>query len=438
MSTPESVSAAPTPTVFPPRHLAAKVNGIPVAVNLGDDFRCIPLNEIDLAPGALGTPEGPPTNTPSFVEFIADLTASIAAQGQLEPALVRIKPDGRFQLIFGHKRLMAVAMLKQHVGIRTGLWSRVVTSQALDPDLDKWAAMAQDLLHASGRQIGAEYYRTIREWQDLYHARFPKSKEHSAGGKARAESSARDGGKFSISPTLPPPADEESSSAGLQVLQDKDTADGAGSPPDANESVAPFSKVLAESTGQTQRSAQIQIARARGFSDAEHRIFEGRGITGEQMDQIKAIQDQARRSRLISAIGVGDSFAEAYAQAIDPDDIPDSVMTDEQWLAKYCPNRATMASTEVFDADAIYWRDARDWRTGFKREVNKRLGGGKPLGPFKKQVIRLANVAHPKEWKVCGGPQGCKGSGKGIMGINGGKCPLCHGAGYHLAQDDGF
>lgn len=65
--------------------------------------RMIPLSQLDLPVR--------PLRALIDADRVRELAASIRAVGQLEPILVREKPGGRFDLVAGHKRALAVAMV---------------------------------------------------------------------------------------------------------------------------------------------------------------------------------------------------------------------------------------------------------------------------------------------------------------------------------------
>jgi hypothetical protein len=382
----------------------------------------VPLGLIDLTADA---PAPPP------MDEVVSFAQSLQAEGLHFPALVNARPDGRFDLVYGHKRRLA-CMLLAKAGTRPAtLPCRVVSGLTAEDVL--MARISENLFRSNSDETAR--LAMIRDWDRLYRNRHPETEHGRAGGLAS-------GAARTAAASEPKPADEdEGTKDNLSSVREDEPAGPSVEPARGEKAGArPFREVLAETTGKNVRTAQRDLKRARTFTDDELDVFKDRGVTADQQLKIAAIKVTNARAACVSQIAIGVPFDEAYAEATDGGRTPEGApnagkpekeYTDEEWLAEFCPNRQRLKYPAMFDEDALAWRKLRAARAAWHKAVKGVFKGKKNLGPYARMARKSASVSHPNEWLLCGK---CRGTGEDL----GHPCPECRGPGYKITTEGDY
>jgi hypothetical protein len=135
-----------------------------------------------------------------------------------------------------------------------------------------------------------------------------------------------------------------------------------------------------------------------------------------------------RRNGIIPEDAVVEVTEPAPADEDEPSDIQ-AEQTDEEWLDE-CPAREALvpACRKRFDAAALIYRHTQDSRDRLRRDARPVFTAFRVPG-FPDFMTSKFNwffgIKHPRHWVVC---KDCDGSGQVPLV---GKCPLCHGEGFH-------
>ncbi|MBX6312058.1 MAG: ParB N-terminal domain-containing protein [Isosphaeraceae bacterium] len=367
-------------------------------------------------------------------QLVETLAVSIAAEGLHQPIKVRPNPDrgGKpFVLVFGRHRIEAHRTLG-----RRQIRAQVCDMDAKDAEM---ATISENLFRNPLKK--EEYFDHVAKWHAWYTAKFPEAGSQGKGVIAAAERRKREAAAQGESRVRRTQGSE------APVTEDSRPESAAEGVP-AEDAAPPksFPRVLADATGQSVRKAQRDVKKATRFAKDEVSILEKKKVSNHLQDKIAAIADPIRRSECITFIASGMDPEQAIREAKAGRPAPDGAtvtevrpeggtpsgeladMSDEEWLAKYCPIRSRLASTKAFDKDALLYRQLRDARTAFANKTRKILKQSKTqtVGIYFMIVARFLNCKHPQDWLVCGQ---CKGTG---TIEDQGECTSCRGGGYKI------
>lgn len=381
-------------------------------------------SEVVLLPiASIGIPKGHRSVNRGKVRQMAE---SIEAEGLLQAIGVRDDPNrpGHYLLIFGRHRLEATRSLG-----RDEIEARVL---GLDDEDAAMAMLSENLWRNPLKR--SEYLEALADWNRRYTAKYPEVHGKRAGAEAKKRKQRALGAGADPAPAHGDGPTKESLS----------TVEGPSMPAEP-EPPPTFSEMAADQLGVSQRVIQkdLRISRALGIEDL--RTLEERGLGKTEIERVATIADPAKRHRAVELIasGLEPSAARALATApanatIEtvvvadaPDYKPESEMTDEEWLDVYCGGLLSrLPHQETFRRDAVLWRRTRESRRELRRNMRALLAemGPRPSGPLQNATRRLADLAHPNDWLVCG-PCG----GTGTIGADS-CCSSCWGHGYRIKE----
>lgn len=370
-------------------------------------------------------------------EFAVNMAQDIEIRGLLNPITVRPHPDKpeHYIGVAGRHRWYAVAKV-----LKSDLIEARIAAEMTSEDADM-ATTVENLWRSE--LTPAQHIRALKKWHADYAARNPSESE-SRGAAGGAANKAR----------------IEAEKAASAIGHDAAGGDGASlsDPPiePSKPKPAGFSDMVAAATGKSPATAKREIRFAKMFSEEELETFEQMQVSREDMGAVAKVNDKAQRSEIcvLIASGVepkdaitkvtgdaapagpsGKPAAEAKAAA-KAEKQPE--LTDDEWYELQCSEKAAqLADTTKFKADAILFRAVSTARHAFRAKTKNPFAVTKDAGEggfFFWLVRRFLNVAHPKDWYICGDCAGqCKTvteEGEEIP------CKRCYGGGYQLKVEE--
>ncbi len=207
-------------------------------------------------------------------------------------------------------------------------------------------------------------------------------------------------------------------------------------------------------TGDSKRTVCRVRTLERRFTRQELEMFKKRKLTQQQIEEASKIGNEKKRQRVVALIAKGKDFAKAWQQVMKEEIDLDTTTTkaekqiraaakrekapelsDEDWLDQQCGEKMKLikADTTKYKSDALLYREVAEARAKFRFAVEVALDRRKEAGPVGflwGAIDRLVNLAHPREWPICGN---CSGKGKSKDGRT---CKYCQGAGFVLGQEN--
>ena len=372
-------------------------------------------------------------------DFVKGLAQSIEMEGQHQPIVLRpnaAKP-GRYLGVMGWHRHHAIAKILK----REAIEARVIVD--MDDTDAEMATISENLYRSPLKK--AQQYTVLRKWHEHYTAKYP----HMVGKRTGQEL-----------------ADiREAARADRAAAADATTKPGNGLVVDGQEAPAAkpavpvlnFPAMVSRATGEGLSQTKKKVKIATTFNPDQIEVFEQMQVSTSDQYAISKITDQARRDEVVNRVArcmeakeaiasvtppkasgikpgdgeVVEAAAPATAPETDAPAVPDEAeMSDAQWLEVSCCDIRKLlpeVGRARFDIEALTYRATRGAKNAF-RVATKGAIKGLPAGPkgsYAKAVMRVVNVAHPRDWRRCGT---CLGHG-----ANGGyKCRACYGEGFIL------
>jgi hypothetical protein len=384
----------------------------------------IPISDIYIA-------EGRKVRFDPKVEENDHFLKNIQTTGVIEPIGVRPGKDGKFEVIFGRKRLWAAKMLgHQTIVARIGYWR---------DDEVEFLSLVENYFR---KQMNpAQKAQATKRLYKHYEIIFGKDPGRKIGGWVGAAAVTRDSKTKQFikkDVTEEKPANEPGSFAGGED-ESSSTFDQTV---DNGEAPKAFSERLAEATGQTVRAAQKTSAISKRLTDDQlgalgaHRFKDGSAITQKQLTAIAKIKDPHRRGIAVNLIvGANMHVDEAIERAGSDDPTTqqaieyrkEQAMPDDQWVKIYCEGtRKRIQEPSTFDGDAILYRHTLPVRTELRRKHRQEIAKAhqRQNTPFTRLYMAAIYVSHPNNWFIC----------NRCLGVNGEdpNCQECGGCGYRL------
>jgi ParB family transcriptional regulator, chromosome partitioning protein len=351
-------------------------------------------------------------NFPATAQFIKDLATSIETDGQINPITVRKHPteEGRYLPITGRKRLKALKRLK-----RDGVLA--IIADDLTDDQIRSAIIGDNIWRCPLTK--AKHMIAVQEWWKL-HCKIKGKKFPGASAATSASdklSSAPEDGEETEAAEAPEPEPAKPTKAER----------------------AEFTAKVRSSSGVTQRAAQRAVQIASTLSEEELAALAAMDATQETMERLARIKDKEARAAAVALVLAGVDADEAIGtrtgEAAKTDE-PSDIMV---WAASYCGDlleRLNAAgNTASFYAACELYRATKDARAEFaKRSAKGLAASGAKAGNFGAFIKRMAVLAHPKDWNLCGG---CQGSGfVEDATLQQASCRKCQGDGWRMAFEN--
>ncbi|SIO37802.1 ParB/RepB/Spo0J family partition protein [Singulisphaera sp. GP187] len=388
----------------------------------------------------IDVPKAKPEDRTFSKEFAIKLADSIKIDGQLQPIVVRPNPNspGRYILIAGRHRLYAK---------KNALKEQFINATII-ADMDETEADMASITENLWRNplSKAQHALAIKKWHDHWVIKMTPAEKTAQPIVAATEKESADpilqSDKSSIDPTTV--ADETE-----KVVRSADSAD----------SETKFDETVAAATGQSVSGVQRAKRIANAFTEDQLQVFTQMEVNQTDMLRVAKIKDEAHRGEVVNLIATGMTVDEAIKEVVK-DKAPardngtskaekeakeaakvekEPEMTDGEWLAKYCGEKAAMLKSPAkYYADALLFRVVCDARHAFRCKSKKSIATtkkGSVTGAFWNLVNRFVSVSHPKDWLIC--PE-CKGQGDhpSVPPSAAVKCPKCFGGGYLLKTEE--
>ncbi|GAC1467515.1 MAG: hypothetical protein NVSMB9_09200 [Isosphaeraceae bacterium] len=354
----------------------------------------------------------------TFVAAAAkNLATSIKEVGLLHPIGVRqIGSTDLYELVYGTHRLVAVRDYLKLPEIASHVHEDMGNEEAT------YAKVAENLWRTSMKK--AQHLKAVRKWSEIYekrHALVPvpeEAKIPSPAPVAEAE------------PEKPQEKTQAVPAPVSSLKKDKTRKPGQG----RKAAVKTFPQELAQVTGMPYREACRTVKVAKSFTDEQMDAMNRVKITERQLDKLAAIQDAKVRNDAVVMVCSGmdvDKALEASKPREEGDPLPETALSDDDWLAKYCGEflKRLGRNTEAYKASALFYRAIRDARAEFRKSTKKALAraqSGGPVGGMVRRVAAVVFCSHPTDWLICGA---CLGSGE-TKGMAAARCKNCAGDGF--------
>jgi hypothetical protein len=334
---------------------------------------------------------------------VCELANSIGELGLLQPIGLWLRETGRYGLVFGRHRMLAV----QQLG-----WT-AIQARVLPTESEEHRQVMTDIENLCRVALApAAELLAFKRWHAWYVKRNPDSVKH-ASQRNKEQAEARREGKE------PSPSAER------------------------------FDRKAAEVTGKDASTIRRKLSIASAIGEEALQKLTSLNVSGTDLKKLAAIEDEDIRKKAIALAVLGTLVDEAIRDITAPPgervehtetrSIPidrpplaereEKDLTHEEWLERYCKDVIKrIRDPRQYMADAILYRRIHDARMEFRNRTKQALAQSKQIkpGPFAYALMRIVNVDHPATWLVCGP---CQGTGYVQKGL---PCPHCKTNGYSL------
>jgi hypothetical protein len=388
-----------------------------------------PVKVIDLEIGKIVVP---PKRRRSFSkddEKIQHFLQSVRQTGILQPIEVREVAEGKYEIVFGLKRLWAAKQLElRTIPARIADWT---------DDQVAFVAVVENTQrgHLSAPQYVKQFQLLLREFEHHFGPDLGKR----ASGLAGARSVAKDPRTKQFVPTEGA-GPESAEILGGEPLNDAVSLSG----PEDKSEAAPrsHSALIGEVVGKHKDRVRDDIRLARAFTEAQLDELEGCDHVPNKEDllRIAAIEDPETRSDCVNVVCAGLAVDDAIEQVADmkadPEDevarkkVAEDKLPDDQWLNSYCfEARSRLQDPAIFDRAALAYRHDRPQRNVHKARSRDLVLKARKAGydPFTQMLAHIFWVEHPGSWLMC---HACQGKNRDNPA-----CRECRGCGFKMQFD---